>query len=55
MKRITIYSLMPVNPYLLWRDSRDRARASVINENQNANAYKGWASFFYNSTFRPRD
>lgn len=53
-----VYSLqgaMPVNPYLLWRDSRDRARASVINENQDANAYKGWASFFYNSTFRPRD
>ena len=53
-----VYSLqgaMPVNPYLLWRDSRDRARASVINENQDSNAYKGWSSFFYNSTFRPRD
>ena len=53
-----VYSLqgaMPVNPYLLWRDSRDRARASVINENQDANSHKGWASFFYNATFRPRD
>lgn len=51
-----IYSLqgqLPVNPFLLWRDSRDRARASVIIENQDVNS-KIWSSFFYISTFKPR-
>lgn len=44
-----------VNPYLLWKDARDKARASVINSQQGDGVYKGWASMFYNSTFRPRD
>lgn len=51
-----VYSLQgnaAVNPYLLWKDSRDAAKASVIIENQ-GDIYSGWSSMFFNSTFRPR-
>ena len=44
-----------VNPFLLWKDARDKARASVIANKQGDGIYKGWSSMFYNSTFRPRD
>lgn len=51
-----VYSLqgqLPVNPYLLWRENRDAAKASVIIDSQ-GDIYKGWSSMFFNSTFRPR-
>lgn len=40
------------NPYLQWNMLRPKATASV--KNAIANTNDGWASFFYNSTFRPR-
>ena len=52
-----VYSLqgqLSVNPYLLWKDSRDKARTSVIVKNQGDISSSGWSSFFYNATFRPR-
>lgn len=51
-----VYSLqgqLPVNPYLLWKEARDSAKASVIIDNQ-GDIYKGWSSMFFNATFRPR-
>lgn len=51
-----VYSLQGdqlVNPYYLWREARNAAKASVIIDSQ-GDIYSGWSSMFFNATFRPR-
>lgn len=52
-----VYSLTSpnqiLNPYSHWMDLKNKAKASVLNHINNDD--KVWNSFFYNSTFRPRD
>lgn len=45
----------PVNPYLQYNIYRIKAKASVAIKMQGRNTNGGWANFFYNATFRPRD
>ena len=41
------------NPYYLWMHLKDKAKASVIADNQGINGYDGdaWRAYFYNYTF----
>ena len=41
------------NPYYMWMQLKDKAKASVIADAQNENDYAGdaWRSYFYNYTF----
>lgn len=43
------------NPYYMWTQLKDKAKASIINNSQdNTNDSRNWRSFFYNYTF-PKD
>ena len=41
------------NPYYMWMQLKDKAKASVIADNQGVNGYDGdaWRAYFYNYTF----
>ena len=45
----------PINPYLQYNIYRHKAKASVSIKMQGRITNNGWANFFYNATFRPRD
>lgn len=42
------------NPYYMWTQLKNKAKASVINTRQGDIDTKAWQSYFYNYTFKPK-
>lgn len=53
---LNLTSQIPTNPYLQMKELEPKVKASIIIENQRQDdLYKGWANFFYNGSFLPRN